>query len=150
MSWLDGLITCRNLAKRLSRHTARWITLTAIVLVSTPALAVAPVVTIDSGGGTYAIGDTVTLTGTATDAEDGTITDDIDWTSNLETGSIGTGSPVGTAALSAGTHTITASITDSELITVTATTSVTITDINSESKALQGRQQFSIYYDIKQ
>ena len=77
----------------------------------------APVVNITApaDGHTVVEGTNITFTATATDVEDddATLTAAIDWTSNLETGSIGTGGSFNTSTLSVGTHTITASVTDS-------------------------------------
>ena len=74
----------------------------------------APSVTITApgDGATYDDGDTVGFTGTASDSEDGSLTGSIAWSSDID-GSLGTGGSVNTAALSVGTHTITASVTDS-------------------------------------
>lgn len=73
-----------------------------------------PVVTITgpANGSTFQSGDTITFNGTATDAEDGDLTAGLTWTSSLD-GGIGTGGSFDTAALSTGTHTISASVTDS-------------------------------------
>jgi hypothetical protein len=77
----------------------------------------APVVSITdpADGHTVTEGTEITFTATATDAEDDdvTLTSTIDWTSDLETGSIGTGGSFDISTLSVGTHTITASATDS-------------------------------------
>ena len=77
----------------------------------------APVVSItDPGDGhTVTEGTEITFTATATDVEDNNadLTSTIDWTSNLETGSIGTGGSFDISTLSVGTHAITASVTDS-------------------------------------
>lgn len=58
-------------------------------------------------------GSAVTLTGNAADAEDGDLSAAIAWTSSLD-GALGTGASVATSTLSAGTHTITASVTDND------------------------------------
>jgi len=58
-------------------------------------------------------GDEVTLTATASDAEDGDLTTSITWTSDLD-GSLGTGGTIATSTLSLGTHVITAEVQDSE------------------------------------
>lgn len=64
-----------------------------------------------TNGSLFGSGETITFTGTATDTEDGDITAALVWTSNLD-GQIGTGGSFSTT-LSDGTHTITASVTDS-------------------------------------
>jgi len=74
----------------------------------------APVVTITApaDGSSSTQTDPVTFTGSASDPEDGDLTATMSWTSSLD-GAIGTGGSFSTAALSAGVHTITASVTDS-------------------------------------
>jgi hypothetical protein len=57
------------------------------------------------------VGDPVTLTATATDAEDGDLSGSVTWTSSVD-GSLGSGVSLVTSSLSLGTHTITASVTD--------------------------------------
>ena len=61
-------------------------------------------------GSLFAPTDTITLTGTAEDAEDGDLGTAIVWTSNLD-GTLGTGTSV-VPTLRSGTHTISASVTD--------------------------------------
>jgi|GEM_PF-657146 len=72
-------------------------------------------ITAPSGGQTYTEGDTITFEATASDTEDGSLPPgDIIWTSSLEgVDSIGSGSPLALTTLSVGTHTITATVTDS-------------------------------------
>ena len=85
-------------------------------------------------GSGFNAGDSVTFNGSANDAEDGDLTASITWTSDLD-GAIGTGGSFATVALSAGTHVITASVTDAAglqdsdaiTITVNAAPSATIT-----------------------
>ena len=72
-----------------------------------------------ANGVTVVVGDSVTLTGTATDTEDGNITSLIQWDSNLEPIS-GSGSPVVTTLDVVGDHTISAMVTDSVGNTTTA------------------------------
>ncbi len=74
-----------------------------------------PVVTITapSGGSTFSEGESITFSGTATDAEDGNLTSSLQWTSSMN-GNIGTGGSFSTSGLSIGTHEITASVTDSQ------------------------------------
>ena len=100
----------------------------------------APSVTITSpaNGSTFNTGDSVSFSGTASDVEDGDLSAGLSWTSSID-GAIGSGASFSTSSLSAGTHNITASVTDSgslsgsDNITVTVNTpannapSVTIT-----------------------
>jgi Big-like domain-containing protein len=73
-----------------------------------------PVVTITApaNGSSFPVGTSISFSGTATDAEDGNISASLTWTSSIN-GTIGSGASFSTSALSAGTHTITASVTDS-------------------------------------
>lgn len=84
-----------------------------------------PVVTITSpiDGSTFDSGTTISFAGTAADPEDGDLTDTLLWESSID-GPIGMGSSFFTT-LSDGTHTITASATDSG--GATGSNSVTIT-----------------------
>ncbi len=86
-----------------------------------------PQVTIDapSQDTTIAAGDAVTLAATAADAEDGDLSGSIVWTSDRD-GSLGSGASVVATSLSTGTHTITASVTDSRGATATATRGVSV------------------------
>src|SRR5262249_24376565 len=85
----------------------------------------APTVSITSptNGASYANGATVAFSGSATDAQDGNLTASLTWTSSLD-GTIGAGGSF-SRVLSAGTHTITAAVTDkagaigSQQVTVT-------------------------------
>lgn len=87
----------------------------------------APVVTISapSTGNTFTSTDVILFSGTSNDAEDGDLTAAIVWSSSLD-GPLGTGSSVN-ATLSIGTHTITASSTDSEPEVGTAVISIAVT-----------------------
>lgn len=73
----------------------------------------APSVTVDQPEDSAAFdsNETILLSATATDAEDGTISENIIWSSDLD-GSLGTGAALSTT-LSVGVHILTASITDS-------------------------------------
>jgi len=82
-------------------------------------------VTAPSNGATFNIGTPVNFAGTASDAEDGNISNGISWTSSRN-GLLGTGSSLTVSTLSAGVHTITASITDSGIKTATATRTITV------------------------
>src|SRR5207253_2158521 len=76
-------------------------------------------------GSTSEHGAPITFTGTATDPEDGTLTGSIAWSSDRD-GALGTGFSVTTGTLSSGTHTITASATDSGNKTGRATITVVV------------------------
>ena len=80
-----------------------------------------------SSGSTFNAGASVTFSGGATDAEDGNLSGSVVWTSSLN-GQIGTGASFSISTLSIGTHTITASVTDSGNLSNAATVSVTIQD----------------------
>ncbi len=81
-------------------------------------------ITTPSNGALYQLGDAVLFTGTATDSEDGDLSAAIQWTSSLD-GPLGTGASI-TSSLTSGTHTITASVTDSGGKTATASVSITV------------------------
>jgi subtilisin len=68
-------------------------------------------ITSPSDGASFASGASISFSGSASDTEDGNLTSSLVWTSNLN-GQIGTGGSFN-AVLSDGTHTITASVTDS-------------------------------------
>jgi len=73
-----------------------------------------PIVTITNppDQSTFIVGESVTFNGTATDVEDGNIGVDLIWTSDLD-GQIGTGTAFNITTLTAGAHSITATVTDS-------------------------------------
>ena len=87
----------------------------------------APVVNITApaNGSSSTVGDSVAFSGTATDAEDGNIAASLSWSSSLD-GSIGSGASFSTSGLSVGTHTITASVTDSGGLSDSDSISVTV------------------------
>jgi len=86
----------------------------------------APTVSIlsPSNGATFKSRESISFAGSASDPEDGDITKYLTWTSNLD-GQIGTGGGFD-AALSDGTHTITASATDSGGQSVSDSISITV------------------------
>lgn len=86
-----------------------------------------PSVTIQQppAGGSSAEGSEVTLSATADDPEDGSLTSSIAWSSSLD-GALGTGGSLN-VTLSVGVHSITASVTDSEGQSATADVSHEIT-----------------------
>ncbi|NJL27958.1 MAG: hypothetical protein HC897_08690 [Thermoanaerobaculia bacterium] len=75
---------------------------------------VAPTVTITSpaNGTTFTATDPIVFTATATDPEDGNLAASVAWSSDLD-GALGTGASLNVTTLSVGSHTITASVTDS-------------------------------------
>ncbi|CAM2005871.1 pre-peptidase C-terminal domain-containing protein [Acanthopleuribacter pedis] len=79
-----------------------------------PGVNSAPTISIDSpaDGDQFNQGDTVTFSGSAQDAEDGDLSASITWSSSLD-GNLGTGASLDRSDLSAGNHSITASVTDS-------------------------------------
>jgi hypothetical protein len=86
-----------------------------------------PTVTITSplDAATYFVGQTVELRATATDAEDGDLTASIVWSSSIA-GALGTGGSVDVTTLALGTHTITASVTDSGGLTDSDSVTITV------------------------
>lgn len=87
-----------------------------------------PVVNIDSPahGSTYLIHDDVVLSGSASDNEDGNLSDiSLEWSSDIE-GQSGQGETVSLSSLSPGTHRITLSAIDSQGAEGTTTVAVTI------------------------
>ena len=88
-----------------------------------------PVVTIinPADASSFAEGSTIDFEATASDAEDGDLTDQINWNSDLD-GDFATGGTPSVATLSLGTHTITASVTDASTMTANASITITITN----------------------
>ena len=91
----------------------------------------APSVSITSptGGSAFTEGAPISFSGTSSDKEDGTLTNYMEWTSSIG-GQIGSGGSF-TRSLPAGTHTITASVTDSRGLKSTRQVSVTVTSTAS-------------------
>jgi hypothetical protein len=87
----------------------------------------APLVNITSPANNASVveGRIVTFTGTSEDAEDGMLSNTIDWLSDVD-GPLGTGSTLDVSTLSLGTHTIAARSTDSDNLTGTSTITLTV------------------------
>jgi len=85
-----------------------------------------PEVTISSpaNGASFSSGTSISFAGTASDVEDGDLTSSLTWVSSRD-GQIGTGGSF-SAVLSDGTHTITASVTDSGDLTGSASITVVV------------------------
>lgn len=96
---------------------------------------------------TYPDGATISFSGSATDSQDGNLSPNLRWTSNLM-GDIGTGASF-SRTLTAGTHTISASVTDSggmsgsRQVTMTVTVAPTITGSLS-ARATQVRNKTKV------
>lgn len=69
-------------------------------------------ITAPSNGSSFDQGDSVTFTGNAVDPEDGNISNNLNWASDLD-GDLGTGASITLSDLSVGTHTISATVSDS-------------------------------------
>jgi len=82
-------------------------------------------ITSPTDGSTFDSGASISFVGTANDTEDGDLTASLIWTSNIG-GQIGTGGSFSTTTLSDGTHTITASVTDSGGKTASDSISITV------------------------
>ena len=82
-------------------------------------------ITSPASGTSVEDGTAITFTASASDVEDGDLSGSVAWTSSLD-GALGTGASL-TATLSVGTHTITASVTDSGSLTATDSITVTVT-----------------------
>ena len=78
-----------------------------------------------ASGSTFEHGATVTLTGTASDPEDGDLSSQIDWMSNLDN-SLGSGASLPVDTLSSGTHTISAIVTDQDGLTDSKQITITV------------------------
>jgi hypothetical protein len=96
------------------------------IIIPSPAANSAPAVSIDApaDGATFASGATIAFSGGASDAEDGDVSADLVWISDLD-GQIGTGGSF-SAVLGDGSHTITATATDSAGASGSATVGITV------------------------
>jgi hypothetical protein len=72
-----------------------------------------PMIISPSHGDIFSIGETITFNGSANDAEDGNLSNNLEWYSDLD-GSLGTGASISVSNLSPGTHVITAQVIDSD------------------------------------
>lgn len=86
----------------------------------------APSLSITSSSATYLHGSSHTIQATASDAEDGDLTDSIVWTSDIQGGTLGTGGELDTTVLDVGIHTLTATVTDAGGATASDTVQITI------------------------
>ena len=99
----------------------------ALTVSSNPSSNAGPTVSISSpaNGSSFSEGTNVSFTGSASDTEDGDLTEDLTWNSNIDGGIGSSGNP--SFVLSPGIHTITASVTDSGGKSGSETVSITVT-----------------------
>ena len=83
------------------------------------------IITSPTDGDVFTEGSTVTFSGVAGDLEDGDLSSSITWSSDVD-GLIGTGATVTTSTLTATAHTVTATVTDGALQTVSAFVGIAI------------------------
>src|SRR5688572_22955065 len=95
---------------------------------------IAPLVTITApgNGSSSTVGQPVAFAGTATDAEDGSLTANLSWVSSRD-GAIGSGGTFSTSALTVGSHTITASVTDSGGLSGSASITIAVNPVPSNT-----------------
>lgn len=102
-----------------------------------------PVLSITSppDGASFAEGSSVNLIGTANDAEEGDLSADISWSSDLD-GPLGTGASISVSSLSLGSHIITATVTDSASALVSEQISLSITPAQVQDSNILYRETF--------
>jgi polygalacturonase len=98
----------------------------SIPLVAAANTAPAVVISSPANNASYLKGAAISFSGTANDAQDGALTSKIDWVSSIN-GALGSGGSISTAGLSDGTHTITATATDSKGLSGSAKVSIIVT-----------------------
>jgi hypothetical protein len=120
------------------------------VLISVGGENTAPAVTISSptNGATFISGTPINFSGSAADAEDGSLTGSLIWTSNLD-GQIGTGASFSSTTLKEGTHTIIASVTDSGGLIGSASVSITVLPVSQISLSVRAyKMKTNKYADL--
>jgi hypothetical protein len=99
----------------------------SISIIITPRTAPSLIITSPVDGAFYARDSDVVFSGIATDDEDGDISNNIRWSSNLD-GNLGTGASISVFRMTIGTHLITASVTDTDGLTTSITITIRIVD----------------------
>jgi hypothetical protein len=102
------------------------------------------VITSPSNGASFTDGTSVSFVGSASDAEDGPLGTQLQWTSSIN-GPIGSGTAFSAPALSPGTHTITASVVDTSglqgaasiTLTINSATSITLSAVGYKVKGVR-------------
>ena len=95
-------------------------------------------------GAVYTVGEQVTLSGSATDQEDGSLSQTIRWSSNID-GSLGTGGSLA-VSLSEGTHIITARVSDSAGLQSSSSVSVEVLpEVTSDQEMIVSKVNFSTF-----
>ena len=100
-----------------------------------------------SNKSSYAAGETISFSGSASDTQDGNLSSNINWTSSID-GSIGTGASF-SRPLSSGTHVITATVTDGGGLSASNQVSVTVADPPTPSSAITGPSLTARGYKVK-
>jgi hypothetical protein len=107
----------------------------SITVVDTTNTAPTVAITAPSNGSSFNEGASINFTGTATDTQDGDISGSLSWSSSIN-GAIGSGASFSTSTLSAGVHTITASVTDSGGLPGSASITVTVKVVTNTAPAV--------------
>jgi glucose/arabinose dehydrogenase len=97
---------------------------TKTIIITGPNTAPAVAITTPADGTTRLVGSVIAFTASATDVENGNLSANIQWSSDLD-GVLGVGASI-SSALTEGTHTITASVADSESLQGTDTITITV------------------------
>jgi hypothetical protein len=87
-----------------------------------------PTISITNEANTYIQGSSNAITATATDVEDGDLTDSIIWSSDIQSGTLAIGGTLDTAVMNVGIHTLTATVIDAGGLSSSDTIQITITE----------------------
>jgi hypothetical protein len=102
------------------------------------------VITSPSNGASFTTGTPVSFVGSASDAEDGSLGAQLQWTSSIN-GAVGSGTAFSTSVLTVGTHTITASVVDTSglqgsasiTLAINPATSITLSAVGYKVKGIR-------------